>query len=207
MWCEKYPELYDFQENKVRRGWILLTIGFSAGLFPPAFPIKATSTNERKHPLQEAPYSILAPWVLTIVWFLDSWPKVCWFYWSSESHSLAKVLMVNTVKKIRCPCLTVQNEEMDNTVAFDALWWDIWGIFFVFNQPHLGWVALLHLQKTELQFLMETEEGHWGGVSAQVLSEKCLLIQFCLWIAVIFWMEEGVRWPRVLNWWICRNRN
>lgn len=97
---------------------------------------------------------------------------------------------------------------MDNTVAFDALWWDIWGIFFVFNQPHLGWVALLHLQKTELQFLMETEEGHWGGgVSAQGLSEKCLLIQFCLWIAVIFWMEEGVRWPRVLNWWICRNRN
>lgn len=105
MWCEKYPELYDVQENKVRRGWILLTIGFSIGLFPPTFPIKATSTNERKHPLQEAPYSILAPWVLTIVWFLDSWPKVCWFYWSSESHSLAKVWMVNTVKKSDAPAL------------------------------------------------------------------------------------------------------
>lgn len=104
LWYEKYPELYDFQENKVGRGWALLS-RLSTGLFPTTFSIKATSTNKRKHPLQVAPYSILAPWVLTIVWFLDSWPKVCWFYWSSESHWLAKVLMVNTVKKSDAPAL------------------------------------------------------------------------------------------------------
>lgn len=183
--------------------------GVSHPPHPPTFPIKATSTVKTKHPLAiSSLQDPISPWVLTTIWFLDSWPKVCWFYWSSESHWLAKVLLVNRVKnQMPLPYFTE------------------WGV----GQHSYVW---LHCGETyeASSFCLQlatfglsssiTSSKNWAPVldgdrgrslrrwfSSRAKWKICLLIHSCLWIEVIFWMEEGVRWPRVLNWWICRNRN
>ena len=146
--------------------------------------------------------------MLTTIWFLDSWPKVCWFYWSSESHWLAKVLLVNRVKnQMPLPYFTEWG-----VVQHSYVWWHCGETYeassFCLQLATFGLGSSITSSKNWAPVL----DGDRGRSLRRWFSSRakwkiCLLIQSCLWIEVIFWMEEGVRWPRVLNWWICRNRN